>query len=343
MAAQAVDFTISGQLNRALFVTDSDEYTRAMVADNGESSSRIRATGSSEMMDGSTVGIQVEYQAVGSALGLRHANVQYGGEFGRITIGQGSEAGDGSQYSDTTEVFGIGHGAGTPAYFLLGDYFGSLDGGSRENMIRYDTPAIGPVSAAVSVANNDRVSGQISLSTEFGGTSFGAKVATLQEKGEPSTMGASFGATMASGLTVSGAWAKGDDHLSEVSPGLLFICEAISEEDCDAHTTKAAMAIQDALDKLEDGEEEYRIDPNYFQAEIGYRFGNTGVAVSWYQSEDFVIEGSKGTAIGIGARHTFPKAGAEIYTAVQNYDAEMYKDAKSVDQTVFVVGTRVTF
>ena len=65
--------------------------------------------------------------------------------------------------------------------------------------------------------------------------------------------------------------------------------------------------------------------------------------MSWYQSEDFVIEGSKGTAIGIGARHTFPKAGAEIYTAVQNYDAEMYKDAKSVDQTVFVVGTRVTF
>ena len=236
-------------------------------------------------------------------------------------------------------MFGIGHGAGTPAYFLLGDYFGSLDSGSRENMIRYDTPAIGPVSAAVSVANNDRVSGQISLSTEFGGTSFGAKVATLQEKGEPSTMGASFGATMANGLTVSGAWAKGDDHLSEVSAGLQFICEAISEEDCDAHRIKAAMAIQDALDKLEDGEE-YRIDPNYFQAEIGYRFGNTGVAVSWYQSEDFVIEGSKGTAIGIGARHTFPKAGAEIYTAVQNYDAEMYKDAKSVDQTVSVVGTR---
>ena len=227
MAAQAVDFAISGHVNRALFVVDSDEYTRAMVADNGGSSSRIRVIGSSEMMDGSTVGIQVEYQAVGSALGLRHANIQYGGEFGRITIGQGSEAGDGSAYSDTTGVFGIGHGAGTTDYFLLGDYFGSLDGGGRENMIRYDTPAIGPLSAAVSVANNDRISGQISLSTEFDGTSIGAKVATLQEQGEPSTIGASFGATMESGLTVSGAWAKGDDHTSKVSAGLLFICEAI--------------------------------------------------------------------------------------------------------------------
>ena len=330
MAAQAVDFTISGHVNRALFIVDSSESTRAVVADNGGSSSRIRVTGSSEMMDGNTVGIQVEYQAVGSLLGLRHANIQYGGEFGRITIGQGSEAGDGSAYSDTTGVFGIGHGAGTADYFLLGDYFGSLDGGSRENMIRYDTPAIGPLSAAVSVANNDRVSGQISLSTDFDGTSIGAKVATLQEQGEPSTIGASFGATMESGLTVSGAWAKGDDHVPETIYELLLICEAISliseansEKDCDVRT--------------------YRTNPNYFQAEIGYKFGNTGVAVSWYQSEDFVTEGSKGTAIGIGARHTFPKAGAEIYTAVQNYDAEIYKGAESVDQTVFVVGTRVKF
>ena len=223
LAAQAVDFTISGHVNRALFVTEADEYTRAVVSNNGGSSTRIRVTGSSELMDGNTVGIQLEYEegnaggdSGGKGIKMRHANIQYGGEFGRITIGQGSEAGDGSAYSDTTGVFGIGHGAGTSEYFLLGDYFGSLDGGGRQNMIRYDTPAIGPpsaaVSAAVSVANNDRVSGQISLSTEFDGTSIGAKVATLQEKGEPATMGASFGATMASGLTVSGAWAKGDDH-----------------------------------------------------------------------------------------------------------------------------------
>ena len=324
-----------------------------MVSNNGGSSTRIRVTGSSELMDGNTVGIQLEYEegnaggdSGGKGIKMRHANIQYGGEFGRITIGQGSEAGDGSQYSDTTGVFGIGHGAGTSEYFLLGTFFGSLDGGGRQNMIRYDTPAIGPLSAAVSVANNDRVSGQIGLSTEFGGTSIGAKVATLQEKGEPATMGASFGATMASGLTVSGAWAKGDDHEGLEDTDLIKLgvfCEfAISEEDCDAHTMKGGMAIADAREKVKPGEV-YRIDPNYFQAEIGYKFGNTGVAVSWYQSEDFFIEGSKGTAIGIGARHTLPKAGAEIYTAVQNYDAEMYKDAKSVDQTVFVVGTRVKF
>ena len=307
LAAQAVDFTISGHVNRALFVTDSDRGTEAAVANNGGSSTRVRANGSTELMDGNTVAIQFEYEEGGSYDGggtgvkLRHANVQYGGAFGKVTLGQGSEAGDGSAYSDTTGVFGIGHGAGTGAGFGLSSYFGSLDAGSRVNMVRYDSPNLGPVGAAVSIANGDRVSGRLKLSTEFSGTSFGAQLATLQERRDKSTLGASFGATMASGLTLSGAWAKGKEMGANLT------------------------------------------DPSYFQVEIGYKFGNTGVAASWYNSEDFVAEGSEGTAIGIGARHTLPKAAAEIYAAAQNYDVEMTSGAKGVDETVFVVGTRVKF
>ena len=181
---------------------------------------------------------------------------EYGGGFGRLTIGQGSEAGDGSAYSDYHWGEGeFGHGAVTwieknddgdiTSGFRLGSYFSSLDAGGRINMIRYDTPAIGPVGAAISVGIGDSISGQIKLSTEFSGTSFGAKVATLQKPGEQSTVGASFGSTLASGLTVSGAWAMG--------------------ESTGANAT----------------------DPSYFQAEIGYIFGNTGVAASWYNSSDF--------------------------------------------------------
>ena len=315
MAAQAVDFKISGHVNRALFVVDknlADEAmngTKARVQDNGGSSTRVRVTGSTELEGGNKVGIQWEYQqgsvrnsaddGSATSLTLRHANVQYSGGFGKITIGQGSEAGDGSAYSDTTGVFGIGHGAGTSSDFSLGGYFGSLDAGGRVEMVRYDTPALGPVSAAASVGNGDRVSGLIKLSSDFGGTSFGAKLATLQMPGDTSTLGASFGATMASGLTLSGAWAK--------------------------------------------GKEMGGTDPSYLQAEVGYKFGNSGVAVSWYKSDDFKAKGSEGTALGVGARHTLPKAGAEVYTAVQNYDVKKTKGAASEDETVFVVGTRVKF
>ena len=184
MAAQAVDFTISGHVNRALVVVDSDDAnsSKAQIVNNGSSSTRVRWTGSSEMMDGNSVGIQVEYQETADgSLGLRHANVNYAGDFGKITIGQGSEAGDGSAYKGSTATFGVGHGQerGGDA-FTLGSYFGSLDAGNRKHMIRYDTPALGPVSAAVSVGNDDRISLAVSLSTEFSGSSFNATVASLR-------------------------------------------------------------------------------------------------------------------------------------------------------------------
>ena len=83
LAAQAVDFTISSHVNRALFVTDSDTGTKAEVKNNGGSSTRVRANGSSELMDGNTVAIQFKYEESGSGVNLRHANVQYGGQFGK--------------------------------------------------------------------------------------------------------------------------------------------------------------------------------------------------------------------------------------------------------------------
>ena len=362
MAAQAVDFKISGHVNRALFVVDknlADEAmngTKARVQDNGGSSTRVRVTGSTELEGGNKVGIQWEYQqgsvrnsaddGSATSLTLRHANVQYSGGFGKITIGQGSEAGDGSAYSDTTGVFGIGHGAGTSSDFSLGDYFGSLDAGGRVEMVRYDTPALGPVSAAVSVANGDRVSGLLQLSSEFGGTTFGAKLATLQKPGDTSTLGASFGATMASGLTLSGAWAKGKDQGAKPSS-----VEIEAVEECpEASELKPTEACLPITSGAVTGGVKYSLsaaraatDPSYLQAEVGYKFGNSGVALSWYKSDDFVAKGSEGTAIGIGARHTLPKVNAELYTAVQNYSVKKMEGAESEKETVFVVGTRVKF
>ena len=155
-AAQAVDFTISGRINRALVIRDTDASTKATVEDNGESDTRIRANGSTELDDGSTIAIQFEYGvggsydrnashasdagvtplpgvttaddgAGGTGVYLRHANVRYRGTFGAFTLGQGSEAGDGSQYAGVSGVTGLAHGSKT----LYGDYFGSLDSGAR--------------------------------------------------------------------------------------------------------------------------------------------------------------------------------------------------------------------
>ena len=108
-------------------------------------------------------------------------------------------------------TFGIGHGQEKGGdLFSLGAYFGSLDAGGRTHNIRYDTPAIGPVGAAVSVGNGDSISAAATLSTEFSGSSFNAMIATLQAPGDTSTVGASAGVSMANGLGISGAWGMGE-------------------------------------------------------------------------------------------------------------------------------------
>ena len=333
MAAQAVDFTVSGHVNRALFITDTDNSTRAHVGDNGSSGTRVRFAGSSEMENGGSAGVYLEYSA-GATLGLRYAEAYYGGGFGKVSIGQGENAGDGSVYSDKSGVFGIGHGQGTGqstlAGYAAGSYFGSLDGGAhRMERIRYDTPSIGPFSAAISFGKHrvaamgsvdaktgltkvspkvdrDVVSAGAKIAETFGGTEFQAKVGTVQfSKGDSGIVSASAGMKLPSGVTVSGAWGKGTDVHGADGPG--------------------------------------GTSPSYFQSTVGYVIGDTSVAASWWQTSDFVNDNSEGTAIGIGANHNLPKVGAQIYAAVQNYSVKDDAGGVDRDETVAVVGTRIKF
>ena len=488
MAAQAVDFTLSGQVGRTLFVNDSDTSTNPMsIGSDGEirdnnGATRFRLNGSSELDDGSRIGIQFE-MGVNAGVLLRHANVQYTSSAGRITVGQGSEAGDGSAgvgvgvtgigagqdgTKDTFEMLTSGPNAGTN--IGLGSYFGSLDGGTRTNMIRYDTPAIGPVSAAVSVGNGDRVSGLLALSTEAGGSTFAARLGAYR-MGDETSISGSAGVTLPSGLAVAGAWGRGDDvaimgtamaamaavpvqreflknpapgpqadaptatslaarttdaarmadvapwfnsdpgnmddvattdgnwgtfdnELGEIAPmmpaqgadmevpvlslanldsrlnmapgmrgaltpaQLAAVQRLISSNACARQPVAPVAGGAPADGAVDTGDCELvpfaparaavaavldrRTDPSYVMARVGYTFGNTTVAASWYSSEDFIWTGAEGTAIGFGASHALPKVGATIHAAVQNYEVD-FPDGRSQKETVFQLGTLVTF
>ena len=237
MAAHAVDVTLSGHVNRAIFITDSDgdSSTSGSVKDNASSGTRIRVKGSGEMMDGASAGVLLEYGA-GSSLSLRYADVWFAGGFGKVSIGHGDQGGEGSVYNDKSGVLGIGHGqdnagvtattsfttaaeaakemATIPTKGARANYYTSLDaGGGRNERIRYDTPSVGPFSAAVSVGNGDQVSAGIKVSQDFGGTTFSAGVGTIQWGGtDKSTISGSAGVKLPSGVTISGAWGRGSNH-----------------------------------------------------------------------------------------------------------------------------------
>ena len=333
MAAQAVDFTVSGHVARALVITDSDGGTKAQEKDSGTTGSRIRVVGSGEAMAGVTAGVKLEYGAGGnggSAMSLRYADLTFGGEFGKISIGHGDDAGEGSVYSDKSGVLGIGHGQDKGAS-TLGDYFGSLDGGgARGNRVRYDTPSIGPISAAVSVGNGDEVSAGVSLSQSFGDTAFGAKVGTTMSPGETGTLSASAGIKLPAGVTVSGAWGQGDNHLMGKTAGSISCAMAagtVASDDCTVTPAVAGNVV----------------DPTFFQATVGYVLGDTSVAASWYASSDMMNDGSEGTAIGIGVNHNLPKVSANVFVAAQNYAVEDMAGEVDTDQTVVMIGTRIMF
>ena len=399
-----MDFTISGHINRALFITDNDAGTESSVQNNTSSGTRIRVTGSSEMETGGSAGVNLEYGAA-DTLGLRYGEVWYGGEFGKVSVGKGDQGGEGSSYPGQNGAVWIAHGQDKGAS-TLGDYFGSLDGGGgRIERIRYDTPSVGPISAAVSVGNGDQVSAGIKLSQDFAGTAFSAKLGTVQSPGDMGTLSASAGVKLPAGIIVSGAWGKGKHHAGSLDPGMdavpamykpvtaaLFDPLANAYDAAKAALDAANPADKDYADKVRaeadakkammagfathscvlvtpaaaigDGvtdnsatcqnrlhseavdavaEVQHMTDPSFYQAAVGYVFGNTKVGVSWYQSQDFMMKDSKGTAIGIGVNHALPKVAAEVYASAQNYKVTKMKGEKSTDDTVVMIGTRIKF
>lgn len=217
MAAQAVDMSVSGHINRALFITDSDTNTGATVKDNGTSGTRIRVKGSSELMGIGNAGVLLEYSATGS-LGLRYADLWYSGGFGKFSIGQGDQGGEGSVWYKQANVWGTGHGQDHNS--VAAGYYTSLDGGhGRNERIRYDAPAIGPVSAAVSIGNGDQFSAGIGVSQSVGDTSFSAGLGSIQWGGSTqSTVSGSAGISLPAGISISAAWGVGKNH-----PGMAAI------------------------------------------------------------------------------------------------------------------------
>ena len=303
MAAQAVDVSISGHVSRALVHTDSkDGENSTRVEDYGSSGSRFRIKGSGETANGMTATVRLEYAAGngGASPTVRYADISLAGPFGKLTMGQSDQGGEGSAYSDKSGVT-IGHGQEYGGSTLTG-YFGSLDGGgSRNEVLRYDSPKLGMAGLALSAGNDNQYSAGVNFSGDMGGTALGAKFGYLKEAdkdGKPTTIGLSAGTKLPSGFTLSVAWAK----------------------------------------KSLDGTE---ADPSFVQSTLGYVFGNSSVGVSWYDSSDFENPDSDGTMLGIGFKHTMPKAGVDLYATAQTLDVED-GDTDTKD-TVFVLASRVRF
>ena len=305
MAAQAVEVSVSGHVARALVVTDSDNSDNTtQVKDWGSSPSRFRMSGSGEIMDGGTsAGLFLELGEKGN---MRQSHVFFEGGFGKIALGDASDAADSRAYSDKSGTF-IAHGQESGS-IETGDYFDGLSGGTTEG-VHYSSPSFGMGKLEASVGNDDRWSVSAVLDTTAGGAAVRGEAGYLDYGSNDTSIGASLGAKLAGGITFSAAWAKRTNE-------------------------KPAAAAADAPDPS---------DPGYFQATVGYILGDTSFAVSWYRSSDFVNDGSEGNIVGVGFNHNLPKANAHLFASAQQFKAEDTAASLDAKDTVFVVGSRVRF
>ena len=119
MAAHAVKYKLSGQVNRAMVYQNDGTNTDIQFTDNISSGTRWRMTGSEDIGNGMKVGFNWEWQVssnpTGTAIGggdfggntsgnaIRKAEVWFSGGWGKVSLGQGDGAE--GRISDTTRGY----------------------------------------------------------------------------------------------------------------------------------------------------------------------------------------------------------------------------------------------
>ena len=212
MAAQAVDFSVSGHVNRAIISVDggvNDGSLEHMDADS--SGSRWRAQGSGELDNGLTAGVYLEYALGGS---VRQANVSLGSAGGTVTVGHGSAAADGGAHARLGGPSWLGGVTNFCSYASNGSVACMSNDAGRHPVLRYDTPAIGPANIAVSSGNNDYWDAQVSVAGSVGDAGYDVRVAHIGDHdngGQADTTNASAAVAFGQGTALAVAWSQ-DKH-----------------------------------------------------------------------------------------------------------------------------------
>ena len=363
MAAQAVEFSVSGHINRAIVSVDGGPNDgEVQHKDANSSQTRFRFTGSEELENGITAGVQLEY---GLATNVRHANVYLNTAGGKITVGHASVATDGmhgAKLGGASWLGGVTNWCSYHSKNAAGDTATacfSNDGG-RQPVLKYDTPALGPANIAVSAGNNDYWDVQVKIGGSFGDAGYDIRIGHIAEHDGATTAAAAAtnqtvrGSDLAKVLAgedltadddgiaaheaengvkltrLTGNGFTDDDLLNKHTP----VTAASTAAAGDLTTASAAVnfgqgtaiAVSWSQDDLNDGEYQYM--------EIDHSYGAGSVGVYYKTAERGTAEGS---LWGVGVGHGMG-GGATAYAGYRQISEDGMEDVDLI-----VAGMRVTF
>jgi predicted porin len=329
--ANAVDFKISGQINRAALYADDDDTAKWFFVDNDNSSTRFRFTGANDFENDWKVGIvwEVEMQSDasnkvnmdddGSDLGDVHFDERkmefWIEKWGRMWLGQGDTASNGTSEVDlsgtTVAAYSSVNDVGSSFEFKdngeeigvsVGQSRSNFDGLSRKDRVRYDTPKWAGFYGSGSVGNKSRGDVAARYAGDFGWAKFAAAAAW-----------ADFGT---SSETVDGQFSSSASMLFNFGLNL-----------------SASYAKQDKDNK----------DPWNIFGKIGYQFLEKHAAsVQWSRTENLSAKDDEGDTFGIAYVFS-PWKSVELYGTYYLHMLDRDEGSDPDDINIIMTGGRVKF
>ncbi len=334
--AQAVDFKISGQINRAILWGDNGNDSDTKFVDNDNSSTRFRFTGSNTFDEVWKVGIVWENQMESNSSADTDIDIGTNGDtadvtfterkmefyvehtkFGKLSLGQGDTASNSTSEVDLsgTDVVnyssiedmagGFNFRTGDDVVVTsVGSAFSNFDGYSRRDRIRYDTPKFGPVYFSTSYMNGQSwdLAGRFAYEWEGVGK-------------------------LAAAAHYTGADTQ-RDPFKQYSGSISFL-----------HSSGFNITVSGGGRNDVSGRDE---DPYNLYGKLGYKFGKWALSVDYTYSENVGADDDEATSIGAAAVWNIWES-VQFYGSYRWHDLDRDTVNNIEDLHAVMVGGRVKF
>ncbi len=331
-----------GQIDRGVLVVDDGEKTRGYQVDNDSSSTRLGVLGAANPGGAFEIGtrLEVQFEANSSSVINQIDNTDVGPDnftkrwldlylkherFGKLFVGYGETASDGTSEVDFSGTALVGYSSvsdvGGGFYWYdsslgeldldstIGDVFSNMDGLSRKNRIRYDSPSFYGLMAATSWINNGGGDIALKYASEIGRFKLAAQAAYANPDGTSDTL----------------------DNQYNASASILH--------DSGLNFTLAGGLQEYKGDRSDDG--------TFFYGKLGYRLdlcplGITAFSIDGGLYDDIQQDGDEGRTFGAQMVQNFTDWATEFYLGYRLFKLD--RDAADYDNfNTLMTGFRVKF
>ncbi len=335
-----VKLAITGQVNRAMLFIDDDTNSELLHVDNANSSTRIRFISKGKLNEDITLGsrleVQIQSNSSGSVNFTDDNGIGAGGfserymditidskSLGKLYLGQGDTASNGtsevdlsgtgvvsySSMSDIGAAIEYRTSAGVASGISVGDEWTNMDGMSRDDRVRYDTPTF----AGFKLSLSNTSGGENDVALRYKGKFGGVKVAAA--------------AAYANASSTSGTDDQYDGSIS-------------IKHDSGFNGTFAAGA--------QDLKGTNQRDPDFFYVKLGYTgnwfsLGSTALSIDYGQGDDIGAAGREQEIYGFQAVQNVKKLGAQFYFRVSGYELDDSTATSYDDIFTATLGSRIKF